>query len=493
MKLTFTLPDCLCLISFFYSCKTCSSRSVIMERPSRSIPFGERACNRGSARGTAAPGNSSMCEPFGEEEYQPPIWKSYLYQLQQEAPQPKRVTCPQEIDRKPKHYGREFHGRISRERSVELLGVDGAYLIRESQRHPGTYTLALRFGAQTLNYRLFYDGKHFVGEKRFESIRELVSDGLIALYIQSKASEYISQMTCNPIYETVGYPPLQRPLCSTPPQGSAENKLLMVKEQERCLQYEKAHSFKTHTFPGPHWCEYCANFMWGLIAQGLRCSGCGLSVHSQCSQLVPRDCPPDQWRVKRVFSADLTTLVKAHNTQRPLVVDMCVREIERRGLRAEGLYRVPGSSEYIKQLKMAFEREGEKVVLNEDAYPDINIIAGTLKLYLQGLPIPVITYHLYYTFIQAAGITNPEARLEAIHEAVLQLPPAHYETLRYLMAHLNRVTAFERHNFMSAENLGMVFGPTLMRRPKDSPISLDLLWSQSVTVQLLIQNEDILF
>ncbi|KAF2985618.1 hypothetical protein EK904_012153 [Melospiza melodia maxima] len=28
-----------------------------------------------------------------------------------------------------------------------------------------------------------------------------------------------------------------------------------------------------HTFRGPHWCEYCANFMWGLIAQGVKCAG----------------------------------------------------------------------------------------------------------------------------------------------------------------------------------------------------------------------------
>uniref|UniRef100_A0A672TJS0 SH2 domain-containing protein n=1 Tax=Strigops habroptila TaxID=2489341 RepID=A0A672TJS0_STRHB len=100
---------------------------------------------------------------------------------------------------------------ISREQADEILaGVEGAYILRESQRQPGCYTLALRFGNQTLNYRLFYDGKHFVGEKRFESIHDLVTDGLITLYIETKASEYISKMTTNPIYEHIGYATLLR-------------------------------------------------------------------------------------------------------------------------------------------------------------------------------------------------------------------------------------------------------------------------------------------
>lgn len=58
---------------------------------------------------------------------------------------------------------------------------------------------------------------------------------------------------------------------------------------------------------------------------------CGLNVHKQCSKLVPSDCQPDLRRIKKVFSCDLTTLVKAHNATRPMVVDMCIREIELRG------------------------------------------------------------------------------------------------------------------------------------------------------------------
>nr|XP_033786646.1 beta-chimaerin isoform X3 [Geotrypetes seraphini] len=483
----------------------------------------------------AASSNSSLSGSSvssDAEEYQPPIWKSYLYQLQQEAPRPKRIICAQEVENRPKYYGREFHGIISRTQADEILaGAEGAYLIRESERQPGCYTLALRFGHQTLNYRLFYDGKHFVGGKRFESIHDLVTDGLITLYIETKAAEYISKMTKNPIYEHIGYATqLREKVTRRLTRTKSESKKTSVSSEEgpavekitslvrrtaltqndnRC-NYEKAHNFKdfiyrlsrlskrfynqVHTFRGPHWCEYCANFMWGLIAQGVRCSDCGLNVHKQCSKYVPNDCQPDLKRIKKVYSCDLTTLVKAHNTQRPMVVDICIREIEGRGLKSEGLYRVSGFTEHIEDVKMAFDRDGEKVDISANVYPDINIITGAFKLYFRDLPIPVITYDTYSKFIEAAKIFNADERLEAIHEALMLLPPAHYETLRYLMIHLKKVTMNEKENLMNAENLGIVFGPTLMRPPEESTLTtLNDMRYQKQIVQILIENEDVLF
>ncbi|KAG7469705.1 hypothetical protein MATL_G00131630 [Megalops atlanticus] len=283
-------------------------------------------------------------------------------------------------------------------------------------------------------------------------------------------------------------------LLNCPQISSPLVKRTALKDGEKQCTYEKAHNFKVHTFRGPHWCEYCANFMWGLIAQGVRCSDCGLNVHKQCSKLVPSDCQPDLRRIKKVFSCDLTTLVKAHNTQRPMVVDMCIREIESRGLKSEGLYRVSGFTEDIEDVKLAFDRDGDKADISASVYADINTIAGALKLYLRDLPIPVITYDVYSKFIQAAKITNPEARLEAIHEGLLLLPPAHYETLRYLMTHLKRVTLFEKDNFMNAENLGIVFGPTLMQPPDQNTLAtLNDMRYQKLIIQLLIEHEDILF
>uniref|UniRef100_A0A3B5MG15 Uncharacterized protein n=1 Tax=Xiphophorus couchianus TaxID=32473 RepID=A0A3B5MG15_9TELE len=48
---------------------------------------------------SVAKGNKSIIFPLSSDhdEYRPPVWKSYLYQLQQEAPHPRRITCTSEV------------------------------------------------------------------------------------------------------------------------------------------------------------------------------------------------------------------------------------------------------------------------------------------------------------------------------------------------------------------------------------------------------------
>ncbi|KAJ3591968.1 hypothetical protein NHX12_007098 [Muraenolepis orangiensis] len=236
-----------------------------------------------------------------------------------------------------------------------------------------------------------------------------------------------------------------------------------LKENADGPVYEKVHNFKVHTFRGPHWCQHCANFMWGLMAQGLKCADCGLNVHKQCSAEVGDDCKPTLKHVRKVYSCDLTTLVKAHNTARPMVVDMCIREIESRGLKWRST-------------------------------KDINIITGALKLYLRDLPVPIISYDAYPRFIEAAKIDEPEKKLEAIREAISLLAPSHSETLQYLMAHLHRVTLHQKDNLMNAENLAIIFGPTLMHAPDmDALQALRDVRYQRLVVEALIKKEDVLF
>ncbi|TNN03001.1 hypothetical protein fugu_000030 [Takifugu bimaculatus] len=260
-----------------------------------------------------------------------------------------------------------------------------------------------------------------------------------------------------------------------------------LREIDRASKPEKVHNFKVHTFRGPHWCEHCASFMWGLMAQGVKCADCGMNVHKECSSLVANDCKPNLRHIRKIYSCDLTTLVNAYNTARPMVFNQS-------GLRSEGLYRVSGFSDSVEEVKLAFDKDGEKTDISGKAYEDINIITGALKLYLRDLPVPIISYDAYPRFIDAAKLTDPEKKLEAFRESLALLPPSHSETLKYLMAHLKRVAENEKFNLMNAENLAIVFGPTLMRAPNmDAATALNDIRYQRQVVEVLIKNEDVLF
>lgn len=122
------------------------------------------------------------------------------------------------------------------------------------------------------------------------------------------------------------------------------------------IVYEKHHAFKIHNFKGLNWCEYCANFLWGLVSQGVKCEDCGFVAHKKCSELIPNKCVPVLKRIRGIFGKDLTTIVSAHKCYIPFVVKKCVEEVEVRGLMQEGIYRISGFADEIEALKLALDK-----------------------------------------------------------------------------------------------------------------------------------------
>jgi len=192
-------------------------------------------------------------------------------------------------------------------------GEDGRYLVRESLRNRGQMTLSLRFNNITKNFRLYYDGKHYVGDKRFDTIHDLVADGLITLFMEMHASEYIANLGNQCKYEESPYMTLHKrkkqPKRNKSRSSSKQTELMQLKrisnydqmadeEEPECnessvvdvQQFEKAHNFKTHNFMGSPWCDFCGNFIWGIIGQGVKCEDCGFGAHRKCSEKVPNDC-----------------------------------------------------------------------------------------------------------------------------------------------------------------------------------------------------------
>uniref|UniRef100_A0A8C6RSC6 Rho GTPase-activating protein SYDE1 n=1 Tax=Nannospalax galili TaxID=1026970 RepID=A0A8C6RSC6_NANGA len=169
----------------------------------------------------------------------------------------------------------------------------------------------------------------------------------------------------------------------------------------------------------------------------------------------------------RVFGLPLQLLVEREQSpgQVPLIIQKCVRQIECRGLRVVGLYRLCGSAAVKKELRDAFEQDSAAVCLSEDIYPDVNVITGILKDYLRELPTPLITQPLYQVVLEAMAQGHPSrASLgpEGTRGLLSCLPDVERATLTLLLDHLRLVSSFHGHNRMTPQNLAVCFGPVLL-------------------------------
>ncbi|KAK7468187.1 hypothetical protein BaRGS_00036600 [Batillaria attramentaria] len=229
-------------------------------------------------------------------------------------------------------------------------------------------------------------------------------------------------------------------------------------------------------------------------------------------------------RRNTMFGVDFQEQVERYKSQVPPIITKCLAEIERRGvmikvslmhvlscipapgspkMRASalqmrhGIYRVSGVKSKVESLCRRFDLNPELVDL-EEVHP--NIISNVLKLYLRQLPEPLLTFRLYADFIHLAkenmaGYLVGDKMVDRLSSLVDKLPPSNFRTCAVLMHHLHRVAAHSDLNQMTSSNLGIVFGPTLLR-PLEGTASLASLVDtphQTRAIELLIINAEYVF
>ncbi|XP_064217856.1 rho GTPase-activating protein 22-like [Aotus nancymaae] len=155
----------------------------------------------------------------------------------------------------------------------------------------------------------------------------------------------------------------------------------------------------------------------------------------------------------------------------PLLVEQCVDFIRERRLTEEGLFRMPGQANLVRDLQDSFDC-GEKPLF--DSTTDVHTVASLLKLYLRELPEPVVPFARYEDFLSCAQLLTKdegEGTLE-LAKQVSNLPQANYNLLRYICKFLDEVQAYSNVNKMSVQNLATVFGPNILQPQVEDPITI---------------------
>ncbi|XP_069652144.1 protein FAM13C isoform X7 [Haliaeetus albicilla] len=168
-----------------------------------------------------------------------------------------------------------------------------------------------------------------------------------------------------------------------------------------------------------------------------------------------------------------------------------VEYLEVFGLERVGIFRISGSVNKIKKLKQKYN-QGEKVDLVNDG--DVDSVASLLKLFLKELPVAVFPDNIcsgLLKTLQEHKIHTTEC-IENLRQLLSCLPKAHQNLLQFLSAFLLKVATYSAVNFMTLENLAIVFGPALFKIPV-SPLACEEQKLYNGLLLYLLQHHEMLF
>nr|BAC35019.1 unnamed protein product [Mus musculus] len=177
------------------------------------------------------------------------------------------------------------------------------------------------------------------------------------------------------------------------------------------------------------------------------------------------------------------------------IIRKCIHAVETRGINEQGLYRIVGVNSRVQKLlsvlmdpKAASETETDIC-----AEWEIKTVTSALKTYLRMLPGPLMMYQFQRSFIKAAKLENQETRVSEIHSLVHRLPEKNRQMLQLLMNHLANVANNHKQNLMTVANLGVVFGPTLLRPQEETVAAIMDIKFQNIVIEILIENHEKIF
>ncbi|KAG9333055.1 hypothetical protein JZ751_013840 [Albula glossodonta] len=153
----------------------------------------------------------------------------------------------------------------------------------------------------------------------------------------------------------------------------------------------------------------------------------------------------------------------------PFLVQKCAEFIREHGLNEEGIFRLPGQDNQVKQFRDAFDA-GERPSFPSDT--DVHTVASLFKLYLRELPEP---------------------GREPLEKQIALLPRANYNLLSYICRFLYEIQQNSKVNKMSVENLATVIGVNLLKPQIEDPVTMmkGTPQIQKLMTVMIRQHEDL--
>jgi hypothetical protein len=163
-----------------------------------------------------------------------------------------------------------------------------------------------------------------------------------------------------------------------------------------------------------------------------------------------------QWQNERYPNVDKT---------KPYVLVVLLEALDAiNGIYTEGLFRLPGNTQKVEELKDKFLTGNFTLEGKQDAH----VLASVFKLWLRELAEPIIPHDMYNSCIEVA------MDMQQCIDIISYLPQHNAQILAFVIRFLARMCdeKVQEYTKMTIENLAVVFSPNILRNQSTDPMAI---------------------
>ncbi|KAI7800036.1 putative T-cell activation Rho GTPase-activating protein, partial [Triplophysa rosa] len=155
----------------------------------------------------------------------------------------------------------------------------------------------------------------------------------------------------------------------------------------------------------------------------------------------------------------------------------------KKGLVTEGVFRVPCN---IKNLSALREQLNSGAEVDMEALP-VTLLVGLLKIFLKELPGGLLVFEHYESWISALEKESKQDIHSELRRVAEKLPRANNLLLQHLLCLFYHISKHSDTNKMTAQNLAVCIGPTLLHRNRKS-LEMDDVDKVAKLIHFLIEH-----
>lgn len=180
----------------------------------------------------------------------------------------------------------------------------------------------------------------------------------------------------------------------------------------------------------------------------------------------------------KLFGVALEKVIERQKSEHPdleipLFFHLAGKLIQAQGANLKGIFRIRGKLKDVKALRGMLDA-GDMSAMENTEMTNIHTVCALLKAFMRELPVPLLTFQNYDSFLACADCAGDE-QLAAMRGLVNSIPDANYHLLKFVIGLMNELSQKPEETQMDAENLAKVITPNLMWKETVEIMDLSLV------------------